>query len=60
MTRPQLLEGFAGKEGGDFFRGGGAIFNLRSEIFNDKKSLYAKIFYWEILTKNLVTFKILC
>ena len=38
---------------------------LKSEIFNDKKSLLAKLFFsaitknliWEILTKNLVTFK---
>ena len=38
---------------------------LKSEISNDKKSLYAKIFFfvttknsnWEILSKNLVTFK---
>ena len=38
---------------------------LKSEIFNDKKSLYTKIFFsvitknliWEILTKNFVTFK---
>ena len=38
---------------------------LKSEMFNDKKSLYAKIFFfvitknsnWEILPKNLVTFK---
>ena len=37
---------------------------LRSEIFNDKKSLWAKIFFfvitknsnWEILTKNLFFF----
>ena len=36
-----------------------------SEIFNDKKSLYTKMFFsvitknlnWEILTKNLVTFE---
>ena len=38
---------------------------LKSEIFNDKKSLYAKIFFflitknssWEILSRNIVTFK---
>ena len=67
---PQLLEGIAGKEGGDFFRGrGGLQFHIKnkskSEIFNDKKSLQAKIFFsvvtknsnWDILTKNLVTFK---
>ena len=38
---------------------------LKSEIFNDKKSLETKLFFsviiknsnWEILTKNLVTLK---
>ena len=47
LTGSQLLEGVAGKEEGDFFqggRGGGGcnchIKNrLKSEIFNDKKSL---------------------
>ena len=37
---------------------------LKSEIFNDKKSLYTKMFFsiitmnlnWQILTKNWVTF----
>ena len=46
-------------------KGGGAIFNLKSEILNDKKCLYAKIFFsfitknsnWGIRTKNLVSFK---
>ena len=41
------------------------INKLKSEIFNSKKSLETKIFFsvitnnanWEILTKNLVTFK---
>ena len=41
LTGPQLLQGVAGK-GGDFFQG---VYNshiknkLKSEIFNDKKSL---------------------
>ena len=53
------------------FSGGGGNCNFhiknksQSEIFNDKKSLQAKIFFsvvtknsnWDILTKNLVTFK---
>ena len=38
---------------------------MKSEIFNDKKSLQTKTFFsvitknsnWEIVTKNLVTFK---
>ena len=44
LTRPQLLEGklLVGKEGGAFFRGGGACNfyiegKLKSDIFNDKK-----------------------
>ena len=55
-----------------FFReggGGGCNFHiknkLKSEIFNYKKSLQATIFFsvmtknsnWDILSKNLVTFK---
>ena len=42
LTGPQLLEGVAGKEGGDFFQGGCNFHiknKLKSEIFNDKKSL---------------------
>ena len=39
--------------------------NVKSEIFNDKKGLQSKIFFsfitkninWEILSKNLVSFK---
>ena len=44
LAGPQLLEGVAGKEGDNFFQGAGScnfhIKNkLKSEIFNDKKSL---------------------
>ena len=42
LTGPQLLEGVAGKEGGEFFQGGLQFSHknkLKSEIFNDKKSL---------------------
>ena len=42
LTGPQVLEGFAGREGVTFFRGGGVQLShnkLKSEIFNDKKSL---------------------
>ena len=74
--RPDGTSAFRGgcwERGGDFFRGGGGgdcNFHVKnkskSEIFNDKKSLQAKIFFsvvtknsnWDILTKNLVTFKI--
>ena len=40
--RPQLLEGVAGKEGGDFFQEGLQFSHknkLKFEILNDKKSL---------------------
>ena len=58
----------AGKDRGDFFQGGCSFYiknKLKSEIFNDKKGLLTKLFLplitknlnWEILTKNLVTFK---
>ena len=41
LKGPQLWEGVAGKEEGNFFQGGVAIFTqkLKSEIFNSKKSL---------------------
>ena len=42
LTGSQLLEGAVGKEVGDFFHGGCSFYiknNLKSEIFNDKKSL---------------------
>ena len=56
-----------GKRGVTLFRGGCNFHiknKLKSEIVNDKKSLYAKIFFpvitknsnWKILPKNLVTF----
>ena len=69
LTGSQFLEGSSGKDGDDFFQGRGCCFyiknKLKSEIFNNKKSFYRKIFFsvitknknWEILTKNLVTFK---
>ena len=68
LTGPQLLKGGAGKEEGDFFQGGCNFHisnKLKSETFNDKKSLLAKIFFSvitknansEILPKNVVTFK---
>ena len=63
------LTGFQLLEAGCWERGGGCNFHiknkLKSETFNDKKSLYAKIFFSiitknsnrEILPKNFVTFK---
>ena len=69
LERPQLLEGGCWERVGDFFKGGRCNFHiknkLKSEIFNEKKSLYAKIFFsvitknsnWKVLLKNLVTFK---
>ena len=66
MTKSQFLEEFAEKERDDFFQGGCSFYiknKLKSQIFNDKKSLSAKMFFsvptknliWETLTKNLVT-----
>ena len=62
----QFLEGVAGKDGVTFFRerGGSSFYiknKLKSEIFNDKKSIETRMFFfvttknlnWEI--KNLVT-----
>ena len=72
LTWSQFLEGDAGKEGVTFFRGEGGrgcsfyIKNkLKSQMCNDRKSLSTKIFFpvttknlnWEILMRNLVTFK---
>ena len=61
LTGPQLLKGMT------FFREGLQLSHnkLKPEIFNDKKSLEAKIFFfvitknlnWEILPKNFVNFK---
>ena len=42
LTGPQILEGVAEKEGGEFFQGGFQFSHenkLKFEIFNDKKSL---------------------
>ena len=42
LTGPQLLEGGCWERGGDFFQGGLQFSHknkLKSEIFNDKKSL---------------------
>ena len=47
-TGPQLLEGVAGKDGGDRFRVGSCYFHiknkLKSQIFNDKKVYKQNIF----------------
>ena len=58
----------SGKDRRDFFQEGCSFYSknkLKSEIFNDKKGSKTKMFLsfptknlnWEILTKNLVTFK---
>ena len=68
LTGPELFKGGCRERGGDFFVGEGVQFShneLKSEIFNDKKSLLVEIFFfvitknsnWENLLKNLVTFK---
>ena len=54
LTGPQLLDGGCWERGGDFFQGGGGAivtYKLKSEIFNDKRSLEAKIFFF-VITKN--------
>ena len=76
LTGSQFLEGACWENGGYFFQeagkwgeGRGSSFFMRSksktELFNDKKGLQTKIFFfvitknlnWEILTKNLISFK---
>ena len=70
MTGSQFLEKGCWERGVTFFGvGEGVQFlhknTLKSEIVNAKKSLLAKIFFsvitknlnWEILIKNLITFK---
>ena len=59
LRRSQFLEGGC-KERGFYIKN-----KLKSEIFNNNKSLETKMFFsiltknlnWEILTKNLVIFK---
>ena len=68
LDRTSTFRGGCWERGGDFFWGGRNFHiknTLKSEIFNDKKSLQAEIFFsvmtknsnWEILPKNLITFK---
>ena len=67
MTGCQFLEGSCWERGWIFPPGSGCIFyiknELKSEIFNNKKSLYTVMLFsvitknlnWEISTTNLVT-----
>ena len=76
LTGSQFLEGACWENGGYFCQkagkwgeGRGSSFymksKLKTELFNDKKGLQTKIFFfvitknlnWEILTKNLISFK---
>ena len=67
LVGPELLERVGGKEGITFFTGAMQFSHkkLKSEIFNNKKSLQAKIFFSVITNnsnrgispKDLVTFK---
>ena len=64
MTESQFLDGVPEKDGVTFFRGKVVVYyingKLKSEIFNKKKFINKMLFTvlnWEILTKNLVTFK---
>ena len=68
LDRTSTSGGGCWERGGvTFFRGGGCNFHikkLKSEVFNDKKSLLAKIFFsaitknshWTILPNNLVSY----
>ena len=53
LVGPQLLERVAGKERMTFFMGAMqfSLKKLKSEIFNNKKSLQAKIFF-SVITNN--------
>ena len=65
----QTLEGVGWERGGWLYSRGRVQFShknkSKSELFNAKRSLWAKIYFsvitknskWEISTKNLVTFK---
>ena len=47
MAGSQFLKGVTGKEWGDFFQRGCSFYiknKLKSEIYNDKKSLKTKMF----------------
>ena len=66
MTGPQLLEGVAGKEGVTFFRGSCNVhqknknlkYLMTKKVYKQKYfSVITKNSNWEILPKNLVTFK---
>ena len=60
LTGSQFLEGVCWERRGWLFQGSCSFYvknKLKSEIFYDKRSLYTKNLNWEILTKNLVTFK---
>ena len=68
LTGSNFLEEGCWEKGGDLFQGDCSFYiknKLKSEIFNNKKSLYTTMFLsvitknlnWEILTKNLVTLK---
>ena len=67
LDRISIFRGGCWEKGGDLFQGLQflQINKLKSEIFNDKKGLYTKMFFlvitknlnWEILIKNLVNFK---
>ena len=68
LTGSRFLERDCWERGGWFFSGGCTFYiknKLKSQIFNDKKSSLAKMFFsvttknlnWKILTKNWVTFK---
>ena len=59
MTESQFFEDVAGKEGVTFFRRVQFFYiknKLKSEIFNNKKSIGTKIFFY-VITKTLATYE---
>ena len=59
MTESQFFEDVAGKEGVTFFRRVQSFYiknKLKSEIFNNKKSIGTKIFFY-VITKTLSTYE---
>ena len=68
LTGSHYLEGFVGKEGGDFFRRGCSFYiktELKSEIFNNKKKFINKnVFLWQkrvpLFTHQMLFFFFFC
>ena len=58
MAGSQFLKGVTGKEWGDFFQRGCSFYiknKLKSEIYNDKKSLKTKMFRVSVFEGGCIT-----